>query len=479
MSDLTRAFSRGRSLTRQLTLLLVAATILVWLASAVVIYGQADRESNELFDNSLAEMGHALLTMALRQAEQINGRGQIADEDVATDSHSQFLFYQIWDADERLFYRSRGAPAQRLAPASQNGFAWQTIDGKRWRVYAVWSNDHRLQIQVGEHYTHRREISTRFAWMLAALALVLLPTLGLIVWRIVGHALSPIRQSAGALARRSEHELSPVVADDMPVEVRPLFEAINRLFGKIGKAMSQQQRFTADAAHELRTPLAGVRANAQLLSRMDLSPKGRETCVDLLSGVDRCTRLVSQLLQLAGVEPMTPGTLRTTSVSADRVIVELMAEQQARLAAKAIRSEVDATPASLDCEPGLFEMLMRNLIDNAIRYVPPGSRIRITCARTQAGGVHIEVSDDGPGIAPALRERVFDRFFRIPGSHEPGSGLGLSIVRQIADLHGIALTLTEGLDGRGLGVHLRWSPPILAPERALRPVHVPHPTFRS
>jgi two-component system sensor histidine kinase QseC len=230
----------------------------------------------------------------------------------------------------------------------------------------------------------------------------------------------------------------------------PLVEGLNRLLARVSASLDNERRFTADAAHELRTPLAAIKTQAQV-ARGAATDDARLRALDnVVTGCDRAAHLVQQLLTLARLEPEQTRSRERCDLR------DIAAATIAELAPAAIAKGVDiqledGVPVAVPCESALVGILMRNLIDNAVRYSLSGGVVRIEVVET-AGGAEFSVADQGPGIAPEQREQVWERFYRVLGSGETGSGLGLSIVKRIADLHGAETTLGEGVGGKGTRV---------------------------
>jgi two-component system sensor histidine kinase QseC len=313
---------------------------------------------------------------------------------------------------------------------------------------------------------------------------VALPLLALAVAWAVHHGVAPLRSLGTSLAQRGPQDLQPVTVADAPVEMLPMLDALNRLFGRITELMESERRFTADAAHELRTPIAVIRMQAQVALGEPDDARRRHALQATLLGCDRATRLVEQLLTLSRLEAgATPAlhpvdlTALVRSVLSDVALqalhkqqeLEFIApdeaardasspelEQPTAVAAAGASGVQSPSPACIvEADPTLLGVLVRNLADNAIRYSPRGARVRITLG-LGASGPRLCVEDSGPGLSEAHRARIGERFFRVLGSGEGGSGLGWSIVRRIAAVHGAALKLDRSAELGGLAVDVTW-----------------------
>ncbi|MFH1495976.1 MAG: ATP-binding protein [Pseudomonadota bacterium] len=442
-----------KSLRAKLLLLLLAIISAAWIVTAGFIYFDAHHEIDELFDAQLAQSAQVLLAQAghdLKDARE-------DDDGIATEiagaghKYERKIAFQIWDEQERLLLRSASAPAEPLA-ARKRGFADSMIEGKPWRVFTQHDEDGEIRVQIGERHEVRNELAASVALRLLLPLGIALPVLALLIWFAVGKGLSPLRRIGSEVAQRDPANLAPLEERTAPAEITPLLHALNALLGRLDTALESERRFTADAAHELRTPLAALKIQAQVARRAENEVQRTAALDNLILGVDRATHLIGQLLTLARLEP--------TGGSA-----VLMADCD--LAALARQTLADLAPAALDKEIGLdlsgpdsamikgnadmLGILLRNLVDNAIRYTPRHGLVNVILTVEQ-GRARLEVTDSGPGIPEQERGRVFGRFYRILGSDAAGSGLGLSIVKRIADLHGVEIKIDTGRQGKGLMV---------------------------
>jgi two-component system OmpR family sensor kinase len=286
---------------------------------------------------------------------------------------------------------------------------------------------------------------------------VMMPILMLVVWWVVSGSLEPVARVRKQLASRQADDLSPVSDAGLPDEVRPLVQELNLLFGRVRTAFDTQQNFVADAAHELRTPLAALKLQVQSLERSDSradSVEARKLAISRLSaGIERATRLVEQLLVLARQEasaaPHQPVELAGL---ARRAVADLIGVAQNKHIDLGLQR---ADAGEVEGQPDALMILLRNLVDNAIKYTPAGGTVDVSVAAEQ-GTLSVTVEDSGPGIPAEERERVFDRFYRVPGSEAAGSGLGLAIIKAIAERHGATLVLGESARLGGLAATVRF-----------------------
>lgn len=431
------------SLRGRLLFLLLGAFAVAWTATALVSYFDARHEISELFDAQLASAAALMLAQVRHDADELE-----LPERPESHRYQRRLLFQVFDERGRMVLRSAGAPLTPLA-ASLEGFGDRDYDGVRWRVYGVADRENGVRVLVAERIDVRGELATHVALNVLNPLLYAVPVVALLIWLAVGRGLRPLERLARAVEQRSPGTLASLDAPDAPMEVAPLVGALNRLLARIGVALAKERRFTDDAAHELRTPLAAIKTQAQVAqAARDDAERGR-ALAQVVRGADRAAHLAEQLLVLARLDP--EGT-EPPSVRVD--LRQVAADAISQLASDALVKSVDiavddAGPAEVAGDAALLAALARNLVDNAVRYTPAGGRVRVRTG-IEGGSAVLEVVDSGPGIPAAERERVQERFYRILGTGEEGSGLGLSIARRICELHGARLALEDGPGGVGL-----------------------------
>ena len=415
-------------------------TVLVGLAAAGwLIHTRALAEANEIFDFQLQQTASALPSESFSSVFGSNGD---TDEGVVI---------QIWSRTGVLLYYSR--PNAQLAPNAALGFSTQHTPHGDWRVYGAMVGDN--VVQLAQPMSVRDQLAAQMAWRTILPLLIVLPLLALIVWLVVGRGLLPLQRFARALDARKPEALEPLPEMQLPDEIRPLSTALNGLLGRLGQALDAQKAFVADAAHELRTPLAALRIQLQLLERAREPVDRDEALTDLKMGVDRATRLVEQLLALARSEPGSDsGAVPRETIDLTAVLFESVAAHAPIAQGKRVDLGVgDHVQVDVPGDAASLRVMLNNVLDNAVKYTPEGGRIDVCVRRVDDGPVpfaRVVVVDSGPGIPEAERERVFDRFYRgapTAGIHPPGSGLGLAIVRRIAQRHGAQVMLDEGATG--------------------------------
>jgi two-component system sensor histidine kinase QseC len=449
--------SRPASLRARLLGGVLGAVSITWIGVSVAGYLRSRHEMEDLFDAHLAQSAALLVAQISESGDEDDGEELELEHAPELHRYARNVAFQVWERGRKLRVHSRNAPRTKLS-ATEQGFSDANADGVRWRVFSTWALDRRVLVQMAERADARDAVSAQIARHLLAPLLVALPLLGVGLLLAIGRALAPLRALAEAVAARDPQRLEPVAADHVPREVRALVDRLNGLFARIETSLERERAFTADAAHELRTPLAAIRAQAQVARASRDDAERAHALGQVITGCDRATRLSEQLLTLARLEA---GEWRERLVPCDlgdvarAVLAEVAQTAHSRGVAVELHAEV---PVAVRGDASLLHVLLRNLVDNALRYGAGGSAVRIEIGHSESRAV-LRVIDHGPGIPMAERSRVLDRFYRGVGTGESGAGLGLAIAARIATLHGAALDLDEGPGGRGLAVTVHW--PIL------------------
>jgi two-component system sensor histidine kinase QseC len=439
---------RAFSLRRRLLTLLLATLAAGWAALVLVTYLDARSEIGEMLDAHLAQS--AALLVAQTGHELLEDDEREVQTAEPAHRYERRVAFQIWHDGRDLLLRSASAPALRLS-AREEGYSVVELDAQRWRVFSRWDPSRHFLVQVGEREEFRDHLAKELAGNLLGPFWVALPILGVLVWFGVGRGLAPLERMNQELGRRAPDFLEPLDSTGAPTEVRPLVDSLNRLLGRVQATLEQERRFTADAAHELRTPLAALKTQAQVAQGAAEATERGRALDHVIAGCDRAAHLVEQLLTLARLDPERVGE-RHAQVELRDLAAQVVAELAPLALAKGIDIALAEGPSeTVAGDPLMLAVLLRNLVDNAIRYIPAGGEVSVAIER-DGRDVHLIVNDDGPGIAPDERARVGQRFYRILGSGETGSGLGLSIVKRIAELHNAAVAVGEGRGGRGLRV---------------------------
>ena len=433
------------SLRARLTGALLLAVLAFAALQAAVTYRTARAETEALFD---AQMQRIALSLSGSL-----GAGALSDDAPAAETPAaREMIIQIWRADGVMLYRS--PQGRLLPPQTVIGFSDTVAGGEPYRIYALRTDTQ--VVQVAQQTEARGRMAGQLALRAVLPVALLAPVLMLIVWWVVGRAIGPIERVRRQVAARRPDDLAPLPTAGLPAEVRPLVGEMNGLLTRLSAAWDALTHFTADAAHELRSPLAALRLQAQSLQRAPDDATRAIATERLLAGIDRATRLVEQLLALARQEGAGEGA-ELVSLDLTALARNALADAEPEAARHAIALTLDAPTAHvvLRADEAALAVLLRNLLGNALRHTPPGGQVRVG-VREEASVIDLTVEDSGPGIAPDERARVQDRFYRVPGTPGHGSGLGLAIVRAIAERHGAALTLDASPTLGGLRVMLRW-----------------------
>ena len=436
------------SLRARLLASLLAGVVCVGAVGGWIVYRNALAEADAFFDYHLRQTALILRDQPVRYLLE----PQLQPADAAYD-----FVVQVWSMNGVRVYLSR--PHAVLPQVTTLGFSTVATGEGRWRVFGVQAPT--SVIQVAQPMSVREQRAAQLALRTLEPFALLLPVLALMIWFAVGHALQPLQRLTALVKSRRVTALDALPDPGLPDEVQPLVAALNELLARLRAALERERAFMADAAHELRTPLTALHLQMGMLARAGSESERAAAMGTLSAGVQRAIRLVEQMLALAREQPR--ADMQRAPLRLDDLAREIVAE----LVPLADAGHIDlgvaaAQPATVQGDADALRTLLRNLVDNAVRYGPPGGRVDVTVEAGAAGSgvaARLIVTDDGPGIAPAERARVFDRFYRRAGTEPPGSGLGLAIVKAIADSHRATLTLGDGAGGRGLAVTVSFPGP--------------------
>ena len=423
------------SIRTRLQLWLLSTVLLAGAGGGALSYRNSLAGADAFFDQHLAQTALALRDQAFEHA--------VSSELREAEEEYDFVV-QVFSLEGVRVYLSR--PHAVLPGLTTLGLSTvETSDG-RWRVFGVQARGY--VIQVAQPMRIREQRAVAFALRTLVPFLLAVPALAAAVWFAVGLALRPLDRLGATVRARGHGDLTPLTDRGLPLEVQPLVASLNELLQRLSAVLQRERAFVADAAHELRTPLTALQLQAQGLERATAEPERGAALQQLVEGVRRASRLVEQLLSLARQAP--EGTPTRVPVALGELAREVVAELVPLADERGIDLGVSETAAAtVTGDPAALHALARNLVDNAVRYSPRGGRVDVS-VDGRATGPRLAVTDSGPGIPAGERERVFDRFYRSPGTAGVGSGLGLAIVRMVAQAHGARVTLADGPDGRGL-----------------------------
>jgi len=469
------------SIRRHLMLLVFASIALVWGITLLSSFRHATHEVEEWEDARLAEFAQTLtlldqndltaLSKSHIDAREEYGRSGSSGAEDDDDKLPRDMLFQVRDVNGRILASSPelvllGAwnPPSELPPQSQGGAHTITLGGRvaaqpgvqsmgqPWHTYTLYDGATGRTVRVLEPANTRSDLATGAARRISEPIAFALPILALLVWISIGHSFRPLRVLSKVIDAREVNQLEPIDMGRSPSEVRPLIDAINHLLSRLRQSMVRERTFTADAAHELKTPLAAIKVQAQVALAARDTQQQRLAMERVVQGVDRSARLAEQLLLLARLDEhdqMPTSVLALDGLARDAIAAN---EEEAKRRGIHVGLGSDAR-FEIVAEPVLVNILLDNLIDNALKYCDSGDRVEVEIGRN-AQAVLLTVRDNGPGVGIEERGRLTDRFFRGTGTSSTGSGLGLSIVARIVEYFGAGLRFGVGIDGRGLAVEI-------------------------
>lgn len=429
-----------RSLRIRLILLLGVAIVAGALMLFLTSFQAARKSSDRLFDYHMQQMALTIQNTGLEERPW--------DPFLHNEENNFDFVIQIWSKEGTKLYQSR--TYKFLPKRAALGFSTVTLDNGDWRVFAVQSEEQ--VIQIAQKMSARRESGVSFAlrtlWPVIPVTILLLA----VAWWVVTTALRPLEQVSRQLSERSADAHAPIDSVGLPSEIIPLISALNSLLSRMTLTLQAQQQFIADAAHELRSPITSLKLQIHSLTKAKDESARVRAISRLLKGIERSSHMVEQLLALARNEPFSQ-PFRPQLVSLDEIIRQAVDEVEPLAMSKGITLNIEQSDAlQVLGEQEALQISVRNLLDNAIRYIPENGHIRIS-SEARKEGVVLCVEDTGSGIPLSDRARVFDRFYRVPGTEQTGTGLGLAIVKAIADRHGADIALKDSRIG-GLAVQI-------------------------
>ena len=422
----------AHSLQLRLIGLMLAAVALFGLIAGIQSYRNALHEADEIFDAQLAQLGQTLLAIAIHADDD-----ETASTGPVAHKYQRSLAFQVWSTEHdrpRLLLHSGKSAAALPDLLPEEGFSHGEWQGQRWRYYRQNDPKRELEVVVGQSDRARSDLAREVAWHNLQPFLFGLPLLAIAAFFAIRLGLQPLRKLARELQQRSPERLDPVRLEDGPNEIAPVIAALDRLFSRVQATLDNERRFTSDAAHELRTPLAAMRAQIQAALLAPSPAEQRDSLEKALHGADRMNHLVDQLLTLARLDAQSPA-LPAEPVDLAEAARSACAGLGPAALTRHIELELEAGAAApVAGSADLLQILLRNLLDNAIRYTPAGGSVRLT-VQPMDQAVRLEISDTGPGVPDDQLARLGQRFHRLDPSQAEGVGLGLSIVLRIAEIH--------------------------------------------
>lgn len=438
-----------RSLRTRLTVSLLAAAVAVSVSVAWITFHRTLAQNEKLFDYQLMQMALSLNGKEAVTHWQTERYGVPAADSVA----------EILDAGGKVLFRTD--PDVELPTALKDGFNNVAVDGLRWRIYRL-AGPQRV-VQVGQPWQVRRTLALRATLRSLVPLLALVPLLGFFIWWLVGREFRAVRRLEREVAGLHARTLRPVSEAGLPSELAPVAQALNGLLARLDHVLRAQRNFIGDAAHELRSPATALQLQLEILDQELAGRFDSDALRQLREGVRRIGRLIGQLLTAATTDP-TEEALNLAPLEFAELVRRELAECFAGAQAKGMELTLDAPERlAIEGDAERLRILLRNLLDNAVRYTPDRGKVALSLVRQEHHAL-LAVEDSGPGIPEDERERVFQRFYRGRSVARPGNGLGLSIVRNIALLHGARIALASSALG---GLRVEVALPLRQPAHAL------------
>ncbi len=447
-----------QSIRLRLVFFIGGLMLLVWGGITANSIYSARKEVQELFDAQLAQSArvlHALIQHEMAEAT-IEGKNENAIVlDVSAPGHfyENKISFVVRDNNGKAWFMSQQAPDFNIT-AGTTGFMDVTGADDKWRVFVMRDKVVNFTVEVAQNYHIRNELVMEITRHVFWPFIIALPLLMLMIWIGAGRSLRPLEAIADEVRHRNPQNLEQIDVARVPAEVLPLFVSLNTLLSRLKKALSNERGFTSDAAHELRTPLAGIKAQAQVALRASNEKEKDAAIRHIIIGIDNTAHLVRQMLMLARLDPDIPNR-KFVQQNLTRILTEVAADVASLAMEKHVDLEVRQAAGDIKIrgQAEALSVLVRNLIDNAVRYTPAGGWVKAGISRAPEG-VILKIMDSGPGIAEEDKGRVFDRFYRGLGTGQTGSGLGLSIVQRVVDLHNAKIDFQTGR-GNGKGVTVK------------------------
>ncbi len=454
--------------------LLISILLTMVVVGSITIWGghrASVHEVEELFDAQLSRSARLILGLVMAEVNlghikefsdgiKENSLMMLNKKNIEREVYQQGHFYelklahQVWDSYGNMLIRSANAPLQPMSQLEQ-GYANENFNDNNWRTFSLWDAQHQFQVITAEREDVRDDLVNKITRQMTWPFILLLPMLGGLVWYFVSRGLLPLELIASDIATRKSEQLHALKFERIPAEIKPLVDELNHLFESLRQSFDKERQFTSDAAHELRTPLAALKVHLQLIQSSHKDSEKQAALLAISQGVERASHLVDQLLGLARLDAQ---AIRATQKITQVNLSELCVNQVAEIYPLANEKK---QMISLQADENIFidgyvyplEAMLRNLLSNAVCYTPTGGEI-ILELKNQSDAIHIFLHDSGPGIPTDQRRDVMLRFKKVKESTQSGSGIGLSIVRRVAELHYMKIELTTSPLLGGLCVHI-------------------------
>ncbi|MCU7843044.1 MAG: sensor histidine kinase N-terminal domain-containing protein [Candidatus Thiodiazotropha sp. (ex Monitilora ramsayi)] len=442
-------FTFSRSIRFRLLVMILLSVLFLWTTVIGFTWWQTSRDINQVLDGELEQVAKLLAVTTAHEADEHDLDDYEAD--LSEAGYDFPMVFQIWSTNNNhLSIKGPEAPDQPLTSSTEDGYTDSYFEGVGWRVYTLNLKDRHFRVQVARPQAVMDRMVTDFVIDVIKPLLLALPLFGML-WYIVHRGLAPLHHVSSLIAKRDYTHLHPVTVEHIPEESSRLVDEINALLSRLKDSIERNSRFTADVAHELRTPIAGMLVQLQS-SDASLTDVEREEIIHKVTvGLKRLSHVVNQLLTLASIEPE---KLRKEfeRIDLNALVTEVISEYSPTMIDKQIEFELDATePVFIKGNKHLIAVMVGNLLQNAIKFTPEKGDIRMHLTEA-TNGVMLTLIDSGPGIPDEKKAWVFERLNRVPSGG--GSGLGLSIVKEICKLHKASIKLNDKVESSGLVVNL-------------------------
>lgn len=418
-----------------ISLPILGATILASFTSYIF----ARHEIEEVYDAQLVHSSKVLLQLTQHEFMEDSGFNLGIENADLKHKYEQNLGFRIW-IDNELMTQSSSTETFGAFEAPP-GFSYQNIGQHKWRLFVFIDPINKIRIEVSERYDIRYELIIQLMSALILPAMFFIPFIFLIVWVGVRKILKPVVKISANMDRRGSNDFSPITGKALPQEIMPLVQALNRLFSRIEESFNKERQFTDNAAHELRTPLAAMKTQTQvLLKKTSNMPDCKEGLDNLHASINRASHMVDQLLSFSRLQT---DQIEFENVDLSRIATEVLVEISPLAVKKKINLEADITPdIKVSGNPHALSIMLRNLVDNALKFTPESQNVKVSLFN-EKNNVVIKVSDTGPGIVDTKKDKVFERFYRIQKNGQQGTGLGLSITKWVCNTHNAGISLTD------------------------------------
>ncbi|MCC7304931.1 MAG: sensor histidine kinase N-terminal domain-containing protein [Alphaproteobacteria bacterium] len=432
--------NRNYSLRRRLILWISWPILGATLFALFISYIFARHEIEEIYDAQLVQSAKVLLQLAQHEILEDEGFHLGLENPDLQHRYERKLGFRIWVNNKLL---TQSSSSEHFAGFEAfPGFSNEKIDKHEWRFFVFIDPLNKIKIEVSERYDIRYELIIQLMASLILPAIIFIPVIFLIIWIGVRKVLKPVVKISADMDKRSSNDLSPIQRNELPEEIAPLIFALNRLFARIEESFTREKQFTDNAAHELRTPLAAMKTQAQVLLKKAVGiPQCKDDLENLHASVDRAAHMVEQLLSFTRLQAC---HIEFEKIDFSKLTETVLKDTSPLAVAKKIDLEADISQAmTIQGNRNALEIMLRNLIENAIKFTPAGGKITVLVFQKDKN-IIAKISDSGPGIKDSDKEKVFERFYRAQ-KNKPGSGLGLSIAKWVCDVHGADILLSNNV----------------------------------